>query len=493
MKTTTKLLIISALSLCIASCSFKGERTHYEAPDLSFTVSYIGPEMEDIQPTEKYTDYGENPFIKTSEQPVSTFSVDADGASYANMRRFVNLGQKPPKESVRIEEYINYFTFDYPEPSGDENISLDTEISDCPWNKEHQLLRIGIKGKTIAQQNLPASNYVFLIDVSGSMNSADKLGILKKGFNMMLDQLGDQDRIAIVTYAGSAGVALPSTHCDEKDKIRKAIDKLHAAGSTAGAAGIVTAYEIASKNFIPGGNNRIIIGTDGDYNVGPVSTEELVEIIEKEREKGIFLTVLGVGSGNLNDAMMEQLANKGNGTYEYIDNVNQLKKVFIHEKSKFYTIAKDCKIQLTFNPNVDSYRLIGYENRIMNEEDFKDDKKDAGEIGIGQTITALYQIVPKNTKASSNYAKLDVRYKKPDQETSIPLSKEILYTRQTIENASQNMRFCAAVAAFGMLMKDSEYKGTINNQMIMDLAKTSTSFDPNGYRKEFLELVNKVD
>ena len=277
---------------------------------------------------EKYKDYEENPFVKVAEQPVSTFSVDADGGSYANMRRYLYLGQTPPKASVRIEEYINYFTFDYPEPVNGENVSLNSELSSCPWNTDHYLMRIGMKGKTIPDNELPNSNYVFLIDVSGSMNSPDKLGILKTGFKTMVDNLKDQDRIAIVTYAGEAGVLLPSTMGDEKDKIKEAIEKLGAGGSTAGAAGIQTAYEIASDNFIQSGNNRVILGSDGDFNVGPSSTEALIELIEEKRESGIYLTVLGVGEGNLNDHMMEQIANKGNGNYEYIDNARQVQKVF---------------------------------------------------------------------------------------------------------------------------------------------------------------------
>ncbi len=442
---------------------------------------------------EKYKDYGENPFVNVIEQPISTFSVDADGGSYTNMRRYINLGQNPPKESVRVEEYINYFTFDYPEPDGEEYISLNTELSACPWNLEHHLMRIGIKGKSIPDKELPASNYVFLIDVSGSMNSPDKLGILKTGFNTLVDQLGDLDKVAVVTYAGYAAVALPSTSCDQREKIHAVINGLGAGGSTAGAAGIITAYEIAQQNYIPEGNNRIILGSDGDYNVGPSSTEDLVKLIEEKRDNGIYLTVLGVGGGNLNDHMMEQLANNGNGTYEYIDNVSQIEKVFIHEKSKLYTIAKDCKIQVHFNPEmVEAYRLIGYENRALKEEDFEDDKKDAGEIGVNQTITALYEVGLKSTIPSSRYARLDFRYKKPGQEESRLLSQEIDSNPNDISMASENMRFVSSVAAFGMLIKESQYKGTITLKMVQDLSSNSATFDPHEYRKEFKELLQKV-
>lgn len=443
---------------------------------------------------EKYKDYGENAFVKTNEIPVSTFSVDADGASYSNMRRYINLGQLPPKESIRIEEFINYFTFNYPEPANGENISLDTEIATCPWLEGHLLLRIGIKGKKIPESELQPSNYVFLIDVSGSMDSPDKLGILKTGFNTLVDNLSDKDRIAIVTYAGSAGVVLPSTSCNERDIIHAAINKLDAGGSTAGAEGIVTAYEIAMENYIADGNNRIILGTDGDFNVGVSSAEELVKLIETKRDNGIYITVLGVGGGNLNDHMMEQVANKGNGTYEYIDNVEQIQKVFVNERAKFYSVAKDCKIQVTFNPEaVDSYRLIGYENRKLETEDFEDDNEDAGEIGVGQTITALYEIIPVTDNKSNSYAQLDVRYKKPEGGSSILLSDKIDELPALIENSSENMRFATAATAFGLLMRQSEYKGTADINMVLDLAKNATGFDPFNYRKEFIELVNKVN
>lgn len=440
---------------------------------------------------EKYGDYGENPFIKVSDEPVSTFSVDADGGSYANMRRFLYYGQTPPDASVRIEEYINYFTFDYPEPEGGENVSLNSDLSTCPWNGDHYLMRIGMKGKTIPESELPNSNYVFLIDVSGSMNSPDKLGILKTGFKTLVDNLRDRDRIAIVTYAGQAGLLLPSTYGDQRPAIKDAIDKLGAGGSTAGAAGINTAYEIAEDNFIAGGNNRVILGTDGDFNVGISSTEALVELIEQKRESGIYLTVLGVGGGNLNDHMMEQIANKGNGNYEYIDNAKQIRKVFTHELGKFYTIARDSKIQITFNiSTVDLYRLIGYENRALENEDFENDSVDAGEIGSSQTITALYELVLKDVNSPESIATFDFRYKKPNEELSRPLTHVITGVPGAIISSSENMRFAASIAGFGLIMKQSEYKGTVNRQMVLDLCKTSTSFDPHGYRQEFIELVS---
>ncbi|MCP4176685.1 MAG: VWA domain-containing protein [bacterium] len=338
MKTIFEILIFGLLITTVFGC-FKKDDGLYMENIVSDENTY----------GENYKEYDENPFVKVVNQPVSTFSVDADGASYANMRRFLYLGQTPPKASVRIEEYINYFTFDYDEPETGENVSLNSEVATCPWNSEHHLIRVGMKGKTIPENELPNSNYVFLIDVSGSMNSPDKLGILKTGFKLMTDNLSDNDRVAIVTYAGEVGVLLSSTNGDEKEKIKQAIDKLGADGFTAGAAGISTAYEIALENFVINGNNRVILGTDGDFNVGISSTEELISLIEEKRESGVYLTVLGVGGGNLNDHMMEQIANKGNGNYEYIDNASQIQKVFVNEKAKFYTVAKDSKIQITFN------------------------------------------------------------------------------------------------------------------------------------------------
>ena len=440
---------------------------------------------------ENYKDYEENTFKLVSEAPISTFSVDADGGSYANMRRYLFLEEIPPKASVRIEEYLNYFTFDYPEPNDGENVSLNSELTNCPWITEHSLLRIGMKGKTIPENELPNSNYVFLIDVSGSMSSPNKLGILKAGFKTMLDNLRDQDRIAIVTYAGAAGVLLSSTYADEKNKIKDAIDKLGAGGSTAGADGIQTAYKIAEENFILGGNNRVILGSDGDFNVGPSSTDELIELIEGKRELGIYLTVLGVGAGNLNDHMMEQIANKGNGNYEYIDNAKQIQKVFTDELGKFYIVAKDSKIQITFNENmVTSYRLIGYENRGLNNEDFEDDSTDAGEIGSSQTITALYELVLTDGLKNEKYAQFDFRYKKPEESNSELIVHQVNNTPMNIYESSENMKFSAAIGAFGLILKQSEYKGTATKNMVLKLSKSATSFDSFGYRLEFINLVS---
>jgi Ca-activated chloride channel family protein len=481
----TNLIIL--ISLFLMAITISCETESFLETD-SLMASYMS--FNSAPYNEKYKDYGENPFVKVSEQPVSTFSVDADGGSYANMRRYLYLGQTPPEASVRIEEYINYFTFDYQEPVAGENVSLGSEVATCPWNSDHFLVRVGMKGITIPENDLPNSNYVFLIDVSGSMNSPDKLGILKSGFIKMTDNLKDQDRIAIVTYAGSAGILLQSTNGDQRDEIKAAISKLTAGGSTAGAEGINTAYGIAEENFITGGNNRVILGTDGDFNVGPSSTDELVALIEEKRETGIYLTVLGVGGGNLNDYMMEQIANKGNGNYEYIDNASEIQKVFINERAKFYTVAKDSKIQITFSSaTVDSYRLIGYENRSLNEEDFENDSTDAGEIGSSQTITALYEVILLEAQALSKYATFDFRYKKPGENVSRLLTHEIRMIPENINNSSENMRFAAAITGFGLMIKNSEFKGAVSKSMVLGLGEGAKSFDPFGYRQEFIDLV----
>lgn len=482
--TKYNIALIALLIIGLSACETFSEKTMRFA-------SMDGWMMEEVGSNEKYKDYEENPYIKVAEQPVSTFSVDADGGSYSNMRRFMYYGDKPPKEAVRIEEFINYFTFDYPEPSAGENVSLNSELSTCPWDESHYLLRIGMKGRTLTAEEMGGSNYVFLIDVSGSMNSSNKLGILKTGFKTMVDELEEDDRVAIVTYAGSAEVLLESTPASEARKIKNAIGDLGAGGSTAGAEGIITAYEIAEENFIEGGNNRIIIGSDGDFNVGPSSTDELVELIEEKRESGIYLTVLGVGEGNLNDHMMEQIANNGNGNYEYIDNARQIEKVFIHEKAKFYTVAKDSKIQITFNENmVDSYRLIGYENRSLNEEDFEKDSTDAGEIGATQTITAMYELILMDAVIAQKYAQFDFRYKLPGESESRLLQHEVLSAPIDISSASDNMQFATSITGFGLLMKESEYAGTLDKEMVLVLGESALDFDPNEYRAEFLEIVN---
>lgn len=480
MKTIFKLFSVAFFSAVLVSCS----------SDYSDSGLYSYWDGGDQESNENYKEYAENPFVTTVDQPVSTFSVDADGGSYANMRRFMTLGDTVPRAAVRIEEFINYFTFDYAEPESGENVAINSEVATCPWNAEHHLIRVGMKGKTISANEMPSSNYVFLIDVSGSMSSSDKLEVLKSGFKLMTDQLNANDKVAIVTYAGSAAVLLESTSGDQKTKIKNAIDKLGAGGSTAGAEGIITAYEIAQENFIQNGNNRIIIGSDGDFNVGPSTPEELIKLIEEKRESGVYITVLGVGTGNLNDHMMEQIANNGNGNYEYIDCADELIKVFINEKAKFHTVAKDSKIQITFNPDkVHSYRLIGYENRALKQEDFENDSTDAGEIGSSQTITALYEVVLTTNLSAGPYAQFDFRYKKPNETESRLINHTINSIPVALQSASENMRFVSSLTAFGLILKHSTYKGTANKQMVLDLGSSAKTFDPNGYRAKFIDIV----
>ncbi|MDF1694655.1 MAG: VWA domain-containing protein [Saprospiraceae bacterium] len=440
----------------------------------------------------------ENPFINVADEPISTFSIDADGASYANVRRFIKQDNiLPPKAAIRTEELINYFNYDYPFENFEHPIFLSGEVSACPWKPANKLVRIGIKGESIPENNLPASNFIFLIDISGSMSQGDKLDLLKEGFKSFVDKkMKSDDKVAIVTYAGASRVHLESTAGTEKSKIKDAIDELDSGGSTAGAEGIITAYEIAEQNFIVGGNNRIIIGTDGDFNVGPVSQDELVALIEEKRETGVFITVLGVGRGNLNDAALEQIANNGNGTYEYIDNLAQLEKVFIHEFEKFFTVAKDVKVQVEFNPaNVEQYRLIGYENRLLNEEDFEDDKKDAGEIGANQSITALYEIVPKDNidfRTVPTFS-IDFRYKKPDADVSIPMELDIYDEGNSFEKSSDFMKFTSGIAAFAMLITDSEYKEETNYNDVIDWLKSTNLKDVHGFKSEFIKVVEKAE
>lgn len=441
---------------------------------------------------DQYIALEENPFIEVSEEPTSTFSIDADGGSYANARRYLTQDNIiPPKASVRTEEFINYFDLDYPFENNSHPISLNGEVSGCPWNSDNKLIRIGIQGEPIAKEDLPPSNFVFLIDVSGSMNSEDKLDLLKSGFKLFVNEMDEADRVAIVTYAGASEVVLQSTPGTNKDKIIKAINALGSGGGTAGAEGIETAYEIAEDYFIPNGNNRIIIGTDGDFNIGISDHDELIALIEEKRETGIFLTVLGVGRGNLNDATLEQIANNGNGTYEYIDHLLQLKKVFLFEFNKFYTVAKDVKVQVVFNPDVvKAYRLIGYENRLLNEEDFEDDTKDAGEIGADQNVTALYEIIPtENILEDVATFTIDFNYKKPDSDSSIPLQLEIFDSFTSFTDASDWTQFTASVAAFSMVITDSPYKGTSNYDAITQWLSLVDLTDEYGFKLQFKQLV----
>lgn len=477
------------------------------------TNSYMAYDQEVLHNTENYTYLKESTFQNAKKSPLSTFSIDVDRASYSNVRRFLSQGQKPPVDAVRIEEMINYFTYDYPQPTAEIPFAVHTELSACPWNKENQLLHIGLQGKEIATDNLPPSNLVFLLDVSGSMATPDKLPLLKSGLSLLVDQLRPQDKVAIVVYAGAAGLVLPSTPGDQKEKIWQALEKLEAGGSTAGGAGINLAYQVAQEQFMKEGNNRIILATDGDFNVGMSSDGELNRLIEKKRETGIYLTVLGFGTGNLKDSRMEQLADKGNGNYAYVDNILEAKKVFINEfGGTLFSIAKDVKLQLEFNPaKVKAYRLIGYENRTLQSEDFNDDKKDAGELGAGHTVTALYEIVPASAKGTptgsvdelkyqqaqlNNKATntdeiltLKLRYKEPEGNQSKLITSTVSDKASALSQTSNNFRFAAAVASFGMLLRDSEFKGNATYAQVLELAENAVGHDEEGYRAEFIRLV----
>jgi Ca-activated chloride channel family protein len=462
--------------------------------------------------TEEYDRIYENIFLDAQKNPLSTFSIDVDTASYANIRRFINNNQYPYKDAVRIEEMINYFSYDYPLPTNKHPFEIYTEISGCPWNPDHRLIHIGLQGQVLESKELPPNNLVFLLDVSGSMEPANKLPLLKKAFKLLIHELGEKDRVSIVVYAGAAGLVLPSTPANQKDKILAALDRLSAGGSTAGGAGIQLAYKVAWENFIPDGNNRIILATDGDFNIGVSSTSELVRMIEEKRKKGIFLTILGFGMGNYKDGRMEQIADKGNGNYHYIDNLLEAKKVFVNDmRGTLFTIAKDVKIQVEFNPaKVKAYRLIGYENRLLKKEDFDDDTKDAGELGAGHTVTALYEVIPFGSEEevpvvgdlkyqvvridpkaykSKEILTVKLRYKKPDGKKSKLIEMALADKSIAIEKASQNFKFSAAVAAFGMLLRDSEFKGQASYDSVIALAKQGKGPDTFGYRTEFIKLV----
>lgn len=464
--------------------------------------------------TEDYSPIVENKFLEAGPNPLSTFSIDVDEAAYSNIRRYIENGSMPPAGAVRIEEMINYFDYSYPQPVKEEPFSVNTEIAGCPWSPQHRLVHIGLQGKEIPLVNLPAANLVFLIDVSGSMEDENKLPLVKASMNMLVDNLRSDDKVAIVVYAGNAGLVLPSTSGGNKAAIKEAINNLEAGGSTAGGEGIQLAYKIARQEFIQNGNNRIILATDGDFNVGLSSDDAMVRLIEKERQSGVFLSVLGYGMGNYKDNKMQLLADKGNGNHSYIDNINEARKVLVSEfGSTLFTIAKDVKLQLEFNPSkVQAYRLIGYENRVMAAEDFNDDKKDAGELGSGHTVTALYEIIPVGVKSefikavdplkyqpsknnittASNTEEImtiKLRYKKPDGDVSALITHPVMDVQGDLANTSENFRFSAAVASFGMLLRDSEFKQLSNWQQVISLAKGAKGADANGYRQEFIKLV----
>ena len=460
--------------------------------------------------TESYSRIVENDFLKTLDNPLSTFSIDVDTASYSNVRRFIQQqNQRPPADAVRIEELINYFRYDYPEPTGEHPFSVSTELSECPWKPGNQLLRVGLQAQKLDFSQTPHSNLVFLLDVSGSMSMPNKLPLLKQSLRLLVDELREEDKVSIVVYAGAAGEVLSATSGDQKEDILAALDRLEAGGSTAGGEGLELAYRVAQQNLIPGGNNRIILATDGDFNVGPSSDGAMSRLIEEKRKQGVFLTVLGYGMGNYKDSKMEILANQGNGNYAYIDSLAEAKKVLVKEMgASLVTLAKDVKLQLEFNPaHVGSYRLIGYENRLLAAEDFDNDQKDAGEMGAGHTVTALYELTPPNADADNrelNYTQTDLkdaarsadelmtlklRYKTPQGDTSKLLTEKVSTARTAWEDASKDLHFAASVAGFGMLLRGSEHKGDLNFEKVLNMGEAGMGSDPDGYRAGYLELV----
>lgn len=514
----TLCMLAGLLAITFTSCK-EGQSMQTEEATEAIVVSDADEEMPEMyspdnENQESYAEIEENKFENPKTKPLSTFSIDVDNASYTNIRRFINNGQEVPKDAVRLEEMMNYFTYTYPQPKNEHPFSINTEYSSCPWNSEHKLVKIGLQGKKIALDNLPASNIVFLVDVSGSMEDENKLPLLKESMKVLVNELRPQDKVSIVVYAGAAGMALPPTSGDEKRKIMSAFDDLTAGGSTAGGEGIELAYKIAEENFIKDGNNRIVLATDGDFNVGASSDKAMENLIESKRKTGIFLTCLGYGMGNYKDSKMEVLADKGNGNYAYIDNIQEANRFLGKEfKGSMFAIAKDVKIQIEFNPNlVQSYRLIGYENRKLNDEDFKNDAIDAGELGSGHTVTALYEIIPTGVESSytpsklkytqtettttpstsSELATIKFRYKKPEGEKSIEMVQIISNQPKSLEQASPDFKFASSVAWFGMKLRDSKYIENKKLEDIISLAKEGMQNDPDGYKSEFIRLAKSA-
>ena len=476
--------------------------------------------------TATYDHVDENPFLPAASNPLSTFSIDVDTASYSNIRRFINTGSLPPKDAVRVEEMINYFSYDYREPEGDKPFSIDLDSTACPWDPTHRLVRIGLKGREIANDKRPASNLVFLLDVSGSMMPAERLPLVKQAMRLLVEKLTEKDRVAIVIYAGGSGLALQSTTGDRKEVIMRALEELKAGGSTNGAEGIELAYKVAMENFIKGGVNRVILATDGDFNIGVTNQGDLIRLIETKAKSGVFLSVLGVGTDNLKDSTMQKLADKGNGNYAYLDSIDEARKVLVQQMNgTLMTIAKDVKIQVEFNPaRVASYRLIGYEKRMLRKEDFNNDKVDAGEIGAGHTVTALYEIVPAGTgatdpaasvppvdplkyqspnpnsvattyadpKRSEETLTVKLRYKKPDGDTSELTERSFTDNGSKFENAPPDLKFAAAVAEFGMILRDSAHKGNGTLGAVIEWAMEGKGRDAAGYRAGFIEMARKA-
>ncbi|PJJ52825.1 vWA domain-containing protein [Hymenobacter chitinivorans] len=465
-------------------------------------------------PGESYAAIHDNGFHSAQQEPLSTFSIDVDAASYSNVRRFLNQGQRPPQDAVRVEEMLNYFHYDYPQPTGPDPVSITTELAVCPWNPDHQLLHVALQGRQVSTAKLPPANLVFLVDVSGSMAEPAKLPLVQAGLRQLVHELRPQDKVALVVYAGAAGLVLPATPGNQQETILAALDRLEAGGSTAGGQGLRLAYQVARQQFQKEGNNRVILATDGDFNVGESSDEAMERLITEERESGVFLTVLGVGQGNLQDSKMERLADKGNGNYAYLDNLDEARRVLVRQfGGTLFTLAKDVKLQLEFNPaRVQQYRLIGYENRALADEDFNNDRKDAGELGAGHTVTALYELIPPGAPtgldplkyqpnpapappapASADLMTVKLRYKEPQGNTSKLLERTLRGAAVPVAQASANLRFAAAVAQFGMLLRQSDYRGTATYDSTAKLAQQARGQDADGYRAEFVRLVKLAE
>lgn len=518
MKNSIVVPLLLSLSLVVVGCGRQGgvRSSRQKQAKTASNKAFERVRSFKMENTESYEHLEENQYLSAVEKPLSTFSIDVDTASYTNTRRFLNSDQLPPPDAVRIEEFINYFDYAYQQPEDDKPFSVHTELASCPWNSQNKLVRIGLKGKEIEFEERPASNFVFLVDVSGSMNQYNKLPLVKSALRLLVEQLTENDRIAIVTYSGYTQLALPSTCGTHRNTIMNAIDNLNAGGSTNGAGGIHLAYKVADENFISKGINRVILCTDGDFNVGISSKKDLIKLIQKKAKTKVQLSVLGFGEGNYKDAAMEHLADKGNGNYSYIDTLKEAGKVMVDQASgTLITIAKDVKIQVDFNPaKVSSYRLIGYENRKLADQDFLDDKKDAGEIGAGHTVTAMYEVVPigfgpgikpsKYQKPKEDAPKQEVseesnelltvrlRYKTPESEVSTGFEIPLMDNERQFENASSDFKFAASVAAFGMILRDSEYKSDASFENIESIANENRGSDPHGYRKEFINLVKKA-
>ena len=505
----------SKIGSSIASGGGSAYSGHYDGDRPAFRPPVFAPAAPPAEPpqTEAYERHQDNRYHQAQVEPLSTFSVDVDTASYSNIRRFLRENQLPPRDAVRIEELINYFEYDYPSPQGQHPVTVLPEVAACPWNAEHRLVRLAVQAKRIDSERLPPRNFVFLVDVSGSMAAPNRLPLVKTSLRLLVDQLTAKDRVAIVVYAGDAGLWLPTTAGNDKQRILEAIQRLNANGSTNGGEGILLAYRVARENFIDKGVNRVILATDGDFNVGVTSQEELVRLIEQQRRTGVFLTCLGYGMGNYKDATIQKLANHGNGHHAYIDTEDEARKVFVAQGAALVPMAKDVKIQVEFNPRmVASYRLIGYEKRILAARDFNDDRKDAGDMGAGHQVTALYELVPAREAAvpavdplkyqenkpaakteDEELLTVKLRYKDPDGDRSRLLSQSVKADSRNLKTASTDFRFAAAVAAYGMILRESPERGRFTLADVRELAGNSLGLDGRGYRAEFLTLLERAE